>query len=476
MLLFDGGVMDKSTTPIVFKNKILILGFGSIGQAILPLLFQYFKLDPSQIHILSKHNLGADVAKNYHVPLNNIAVTETNYQALLSSILKPGDFLLNLSVGVSSIDLIKYCHINKILYLDAASESWEAMHSDKGQLLSNYALRHTALQYKKHGSTAVLTHGANPGLVSHFLKQALWNVAKDNKWTGCLPQKSVEWAQLACDLGIKTIHISEHDTQVSSQTKKADEFVNTWSVEALISEALRPAELGWGSHERHWPHDANHHKFGSKCGIYLSQPGAETQVRTWIPASGPINGFLITHAESLSIAEYLTLKKDNKVYYRPTVHYAYHPCPDAVLSLNELVQRKYIPQKEKRIILKEIIDGADELGVLLMGNKKGAYWYGSHLSIHEAKNLANYNNATSLQVAAGVLSGMIWAIQNPERGIVEPEDMDYEYILSLALPYLGKVGGYYTDWTPLQDKNNSNAKYTDQSDPWQFINIRIKEV
>ncbi len=467
--------MDKSATPTIFKNKILILGFGSIGQAILPLLFQYFNLAPSQIHVLSKHHLGEDVAKNYNVSFKEIAVTENNYQELLSSILKSGDFLLNLSVGVSSIDLIRYCHTNKILYLDAAAESWEARHSDNSQLLSNYALRDATLQHKKQGSTAVLTHGANPGLVSHFLKQALWNMAKDTKWKGNLPKKAVEWAQLAHDLDIRTIHISEHDTQISSQIKKADEFISTWSVDALISEALRPAELGWGSHERHWPHDANHHNFGSNCGIYLSQPGAETQVRTWTPASGPINGFLITHAESLSISEYLTLKKNNKVCYRPTVHYAYHPCHDAVLSLNELVQRRYIPQKEKRIILKDIVDGADELGVLLMGNKKGAYWYGSHLSIQDAKKLANHNNATSLQVAAGVLSGMIWAIKNPERGIVEPEDMDHEYILSLALPYLGKVGGYYTDWTPLQDKNNSDTKYTDQSDPWQFINFRINK-
>ena len=103
--------MDKSATQLEFKNKILILGFGSIGQAILPLLLQYFKLDPSQIYILSKHNLGTDVAKNYNVSFKEIAVIENNYQELLSSILKPGDFLLNLSVGVSSIDLIKYCHL-----------------------------------------------------------------------------------------------------------------------------------------------------------------------------------------------------------------------------------------------------------------------------------------------------------------------------------------------------------------------------
>ncbi|WP_412754343.1 saccharopine dehydrogenase C-terminal domain-containing protein [Legionella donaldsonii] len=465
--------MDKSVTQIVYKNKILILGFGSIGQAILPLLFQYFKLDPSQINILSKHNLGAEVAKNYSVSFKEIAVTENNYQELLSSILRPGDFLLNLSVGVSSIDLIKYCHLNGILYLDAAAECWEDRYSDNSQLLSNYALRDATLQLRKKGPTAVVRHGANPGLVSHFLKQALWNVAKDNGLERELPKKAVEWAQLAHDLDIKTIHISERDTQISSRVKKENEFINTWSVDALILEALRPAELGWGSHERHWPHDANHHDFGSKCGIYLSQPGAETKVRTWTPNAGPINGFLITHAESLSIAEYLTLNKEDKVYYRPTVHYAYHLCPDAILSLKELVQRQYLPHNEKRIILNDIVDGSDELGVLLMGNKKGAYWYGSHLSIHEARELVNHNNATSLQVAAGVLAGMIWAIKNPERGIIEPEDMDHEYVLSLALPYLGKVDGYYTDWTPLRDRGDSNNTYIDHSDPWQFINIRI---
>jgi homospermidine synthase len=462
--------MDNSATQAVFENKILILGFGSIGRAVLPLLFQYYNLAPSQIHILSKDKPGAVVAKEYGVPFSEIAVTENNYQELLSSILKPGDFLLNLSIGVSTIDLIKYCYLNKLLYLDAAAEPWD---SDSGELLSNYALRDATLQHKKKGPTAVLTHGANPGLVSHFLKQALWNIGKDNDWKGALPQKAVEWAQLAHDLGIKTIHISEHDTQISSHIKKEGEFINTWSVDALISEALRSAELGWGSHERHWPPDANHHNFGSNCGIYLSQPGAETYVRTWTPASGPINGFLITHAESLSIADYLTLKKENDVYYRPTVHYAYHPCPDAILSLKELVQRKYIPQKDKRIILNEIVDGTDALGVLLLGNKKGAYWFGSQLSIQEARKLAKYNNATSMQVAAGVLSGMIWAIKNPERGIVEPDDMDHEYVLNLALPYLGKVGGYYTDWTPLQDPKNLNVKHIDQSDPWQFINIRV---
>ena len=84
-----------------------------------------------------------------------------------------------------------------------------------------------------------------------------------------------------------------------------------------------------------------------------------------------------------------------------------------------------------------------------MGHEKGAYWYGSRLSIDEARKLAPHNNATSLQVTAAVLAGVIWAIENPRAGIVEPDEMDHERVLEIARPYLGEVVGVYCDWTPL---------------------------
>ena len=38
-------------------------------------------------------------------------------------------------------------------------------------------------------------------------------------------------------------------------------------------------------------------------------------------------------------------------------------------------------QSRQRLMMDEIGRGIDELGVLLMGHAKGAYWYGSVLSI-----------------------------------------------------------------------------------------------
>ena len=127
------------------------------------------------------------------------------------------------------------------------------------------------------------------------------------------------------------------------------------------------------------------------------------KVRTWTPNAGAFHGFLITHGEAISISDYLTVKKGEQVVYRPTCHYSYHPCDDTVLSVHELAGRNWVGQEERRLFRDEITEGSDELGALLLGHKKGAYWYGSQLSIEEARKLAPHNNATSLQVNMRVM-------------------------------------------------------------------------
>ena len=175
------------------------------------------------------------------------------------------------------------------------------------------ALRDT----KQRAPTAVLTHGANPGLVSHLVKQALLNIAADTSVQVDEPASRAEWAQLAQKLGVKVIHIAERDTQVSSRPKEPNEFVNTWSVDGFVGEGCQPAELGWGSHEKNWPRDGKRHESGRGSAIYLMQPGAATRVRTWTPLSGPFHGFLITHAESISISDYLSIKKGEQLVVSP---------------------------------------------------------------------------------------------------------------------------------------------------------------
>lgn len=471
--------MSIDTKYVQLPGRLVMLGFGSIGQALLPLILRHLDLPPERINILTADSGGAQIAAEYGVRFQVEPITERNYREVLEPLLGEGSFLVNLSVGLSSKALIELCQSRGALYLDTCIERWAGKPIDALKPTSdrsNYGLREEVLglrhQYPK-GSTAVLTMGANPGLASIFVKEALKRMAADSGIYAPLKGDQTDWADLAHMLDIKAIHIAERDSQVTAQRKQSNEFVNTWSVAGLLTESLQPAELGWGTHERHWPVDAERHAFGSGTAIYLKRPGAGTRVRSWTPLEGAFHGFLITHCESISISDHLTIREAGRVVYRPTVHYAYHPCDDAVLSLNELAGKRWTPQVNRRIIRDDVTSGTDELGVLLMGNPRGVYWFGSRLTIEQARALAPHNNATSLQVVAGILSGIVWAIEHPNAGIVEPDDLDPDSVMRIAGLYLGDVVGVYGDWSPLEGRGQLFAEDVDPNDAWQFKNMRV---
>jgi homospermidine synthase len=467
-------------------GAIVMIGFGSIGKGTLPLIERHFTYDPKRFVVIDPDDSGRGLLEKHGVRFIHEAVTKANYKKLLKPLLTEGGgqgFCVNLSVDTSSVDIMALCRKLGALYIDTVAEPWAGFYfnsklgpSDR----TNYGLRERVLDERRKnpgGTTAVSCCGANPGMVSWFVKQALINIASDLGMTFKDPKTRTDWGALMKKVGVKGIHIAERDTQRSRNPKPAGVFVNTWSVEGFLSEGMQPAELGWGTHEKWMPKNARKHSKGCKAAIYLLQPGANTRVRSWCPTPGPQYGFLVTHNEAISIADYYTLKdtKSGKTIYRPTCHYAYHPANDAVLSLHELFGAAgQIQEKHHILDENEIVDGIDELGVLLYGHKKNAYWYGSQLSIEETRQLAPYQNATGLQVTSAVLAGMVWALENPNAGIVEADEMDYKRCLEVQMPYLGPVTGHYTDWTPLKDRPGFFPEDIDVKDPWQFRNILVR--
>jgi homospermidine synthase len=472
-------VHGKITGPIV------LIGFGSIGRGILPLLERHFEFDRSRFTVIDPSDAHRHLLDVRGIDYVQAALTEANYREILTPLVTKGDgqgFIVNLSVEVCSLDIIKLARELNVLYVDTVIEPWPGFYFDPklgNEARTNYALRETVLAERRKntgGSTAVSCCGANPGMVSWFVKQALVNLARDTGVSASEPKTKAEWGALAQKLGVKGIHIAERDTQRARTPKSRGVFVNTWSVEGFVSEGLQPAELGWGTHEKSLPDIAGTHETGCGAAIYLNSPGANTRVRSWTPTPGPQYGFLVTHNESISIADYLTVRgADGKAIYRPTCHYAYHPADDAVLSLHEMFGAAGQRQPREHILDEhEIVDGIDELGVLLYGHAKGTYWYGSQLSIEETRDLAPYQNATGLQVSSAALAGMVWALENPLAGIVEADEVDYRRCLEVQLPYLGPVVGVYTDWTPLVGRPGFFPEDIDVEDPWQFKNILVR--
>ncbi|MBV7378689.1 homospermidine synthase [Maritimibacter dapengensis] len=457
-------------------GAIVMIGFGSIGQGTLPLIERHFDFDADKAVIIEPNDANAEriAAKGY--ARETEALTPENYQTVLGRHLTPGSgFVVNLSVDTSSLDLMRFCRAQGVPYIDTVVEPWAGFYfdTDENAARTNYALRQAVRDEKAAnpgGTTAVSCCGANPGMVSWFVKAALLKLA-DDVGTEADPQDRDEWAALMQSLGVKGVHIAERDTQVRHEPRQPGHFVNTWSVEGFIAEGFQPAELGWGSWEPWFPPNAHRQETGCKAAIWLEQPGANTRVRTWCPTPGPQFGFLVTHNEAVSIADYYTVGEGDHPDFRPTVHYAYHPCDDAVLSLHEMFGSNQVQDVHHILDVNEIVDGIDELGVLLFGHAKNALWYGSRLSNEETKDLAPDQNATGLQVTSAVLAGMVWALENPEAGIVETDEMDHARCLQVQTPYLGPVEGHYTDWTPLTDRQSLFPEELVEDEPWAFANV-----
>jgi homospermidine synthase len=472
------------TRPLArFDGPIVMIGFGSIGTGTLPLIERHIAFDPTKFVVIAPDDRNRHLLDERQIRFIHQPITKENYRAVLTPLLTAGPgraLVVNLSVDTSSVDLIQLARELDAFYIDTVVEPWPGLYTDRTLSISqrsNYALREGVLDLRRRhpgGITAVSCCGANPGMVSWMVKQALIDIAAELKLDFTEPTSRDDWARLMRQAGVKGIHIAERDTQRARTPKPRGTFVNTWSVEGFLAEGMQPSELGWGTHEKTLPPDGARHDFGCDAAIYLKRPGAGTRVRSWTPTAQAQHAWMITHNESISIADYFTLREQDKVVYRPTCHYAYHPCDDAVLSLHELAGAQWKPQATWHILSEhDIVDGIDELGVLLYGHARNAYWYGSQLSIEETRRLAPYQNATGLQVTSAVLAGIIWMLENPARGIVEADEMDFRRCLEIQRPYLGPVVGHYTDWTPLVGRGELFPEAVDHADPWQFRNVLV---
>jgi homospermidine synthase len=471
----------ENTSTFCFEGRIIMIGCGSIGQAMLPVIGRHLEGIHSRMVVLSADEAGRGIAERCGTKFIHCNLTPGNYRTILQRYVRNGDLVLNLSIDVSSIDLIRFCAERGALYVDTSIEPWPGVFDNPMLELhqrTNHAIREEIVdlagELGPDSPTAVVDHGANPGLVSHFVKRALIDLDRIVRNGNAKPSSREAWAHLARDLGISTIQISERDTQASRQPKRHGEFINTWSIDGFVDELMQPAELSLGTCERRRPRGAREHRPGSRT-LYLGRPGASTFARSWAPSIGGFQGMLVSHDEVFSIADYLSIRDGDTFLYRPSVMFVYHPCDDAMLSALELEGRGWIMQPSCRRLGTDIVEGMDELGVLLAGHERNAYWYGSQLTIQETRQNVAYANATTVQVVAGAIAAVLWAIRHPRRGVVEPEELDFEDCLAKAEPYLGRLVGEFTEWTPLDGRGKYFPEKLDVETPWQLQNIRSRQ-
>ena len=473
-----------------FDNNVLIIGYGAVSKCFLPIFLKEIEVPLDRITILDFEDKSEQLKPftDKGIKYFQKKITKENLDKVLKEHAGNDGLIIDLAWNIGANDIITWCHDNNCLYVNTSVEMWNPYENktifEKTLYYRQMQLKELKYKWGNNAVTAVVDHGANPGLISHFTKKGIIDIGEkliSDKNVSSEEQEKIkeyiekrDFANLARILCIKVIHCSERDTQITNQPKQVNEFVNTWSIEGFREEGIAPAEMGWGTHEKNLPPLAHLPLTGPKNQIFLSKMGINTRVKSYIPELGAIEGMIVRHGEAFGISDRLTVWADGKPIYRPTVHYAYMPCHEALSSLDELRARNYELQPNLRIMTNEIISGKDILGALLMGHKYKSWWTGSILDIDEARRIAPGQNAATLQVAAGVISAIKWMIDNPKKGICLPDDLSHNYVLNIAKPYLGELHSKPYKWTPIESRKvffPENPEHKLDDDTWQFCNF-----
>ena len=488
-----------------FAGNVVFFGYGGVAGCTLPILVRHLDLQLSQITVYDMLDK-SEVISNWTdkgVKFIQLQITKENLEQTLSQCLKPGDLLIDVCYDIACTVLLQWCRDNKVLYINTSVEEWNFFEGFDKRTPYDKSLYARAQEVDEltgkwpdnKGTTAILDMGANPGLISHFMKQGIIDLAKA-KGVSTKPANKNDYATIAKKIGIKVAIDSERDTQLSVRPKEVHEFVGTWSVLGLVEEATSPAELGWGTHEDKLPEFANIPEKGPKNQIFLSQMGISTLVRGFVPADPKISpaegsrivegyeivGCLIRHGEAYTISKFLTTEDGS---YRPTVYYCYLPCDSTVASIREFQSDNYCndndrkPYHQRILYDNDILCGADTLGIMFGGyDDEHVWWCGTSLNIEDARNLCPLQNSTTIQVAIGLAAGICWMLENPNRGVCRPEDLDTPFVLAIAKPYLGSFISKEFEWSPALNFVNSYEERKDcdidKTNLWAFRNFQFR--
>lgn len=455
-----------------FNKKIVIIGYGAIGTALLHLLLKIIKINLNNIYVIDQ-SIKRFLNCKYLINKIHIKLTKDNTKKVLIDDVKlsQDDIIIDCSYEINTNFMFNLCSEYGISYINSAVEVWskEDKLNEKDytfyQRIKSLEDQNNLINIKKNNF--IISLGCNPGNVNIWTLYALeiLNNKKDKF-------KYESYADLANKMGLRVIHISEKDSQITKLPKRKLEYVNTWSSDAIswYDEAFSNLEIGWGTHEKKIPTNINM-ELSNEYQLVLKGEGFKSFGYSFTPISENIVGMLIRHEECFTITKKLTKKDEQqKIVYKPSCYYVYKPCDASFVSTYEVLDnyRKY--QNNKRLMTYDIIKGYDEVGCTLFFENGEIWWFGSLLNIEEARSIFdnqidNIINATILQVISGYLGGILYIIDQIEnknyKGLLLPEDLPIKEFIKRTKPFLGAFGLYKVDNWTVDTKKDAMWQFSD---------------
>ena len=434
-------------------DKFYMIGFGSIATSLIELCNLENKYFDIPITIIEPRDIKhPELFNNRQVTWMQTELTQDNYKQLLKGLNK-NTLVIDLSVNVDSLMIIKYCLEKGCAYINTSIENYATPHNMKKKNLTYDDIKDNTIYhrellleklYQENKTTKrpiIVNAGQNPGCIQQYFKYALKQYAK-------MQGKKLikgDYAKLAHDLGLKEILLCEYDSQKTPLKPNKTNFYNTWSCVGLQEEASDYTTLSLNNDDI---------EKMEKQGIQLIKPdeGEATNIR-YLPEYGmnvkrsgicldhtgkPFSydgGMLIPHSEICSLSRFLQYQENS-----PSIMYVYRVCDAAIESLKHFKDNNYKILKNDYVLEQKDVndDGFDSIGTLLIFENGDKMWCGSVVNNNDAKKLGfKISTATSIQVSGAVYAFIEYMFSHPEEGLNETETLHHDEIFKKCKKFLG---------------------------------------
>ena len=423
------------------NRRCVILGFGGVAKPVSYIFATRYSM--REYILIDKRRITDEQIKIFgDKPVSRLEfnIKPEDLFDTMNYILKDNDIVCDFFGCNETIDILRACHLKKgIVYINASMEE---------NILKPYptqnALYQAFFEFKKKFKptfTGCIDAGANPGMITHFAILGIFSMAKEaikNKITNYEEIKfyldKKDLAKLAQIMQVDAIHISELEQIEPKDENKFKGFVtNTWCIDSFLDEWFDKAEVSIGTHDIKDLSQENYFK------IPMSEPPTvKCPYPLYMKTASPnkiFTGKVVMHPETEEISKIFSNEE-----HIPTVAFVYHPSKLPRQNLENKDWRE-LPQ----IIMDEStggpLSGSETMGATLISSRKDIMprWFGSVVTCEQEREIGSNSNPTTLQVAAGVISHLLLALEEPERGLCMPHEFDSEKILQLAKPFLGTV-------------------------------------
>jgi homospermidine synthase len=429
-------------------NKIFMIGCGSSGQGLLELwqILPNNKLKEMEIVIIEPKQIPNEIINKYNKIKHLIGnITKENMEKLFDKFVDADTIVINVSVDVDSLLLMKYSKLKKALYIDSSIEDYEE-DLKKDKPIEQKTLYYRGLEAEKklkkinspNSKTILHSHAMNPGLISSFVLYWIdWYVQHNGNSIMKKHLKNQEFGILAKQIGIDSIHVSELDTQTTSIKYDPNIFYSTWSANGFQEEARDHVQIV-GTENIH------KQKFGiikSKIkphAFFMEDRGMNVEHDSYILNDKlqvvKYTGMMIPHYEPFSLSEHLSYGE-----YCPNIYYVYKPCEIASKSLEKLRNNNYNLLNGYVLRGYDINNGFDAVGATIYLTNGNIYWCGSILNIQQSRKFGlKFTGPTCLQIVISMTRAIEYLLNHQKDGLITTEEIPYKYMVENCKKYLGQ--------------------------------------